>query len=117
MMSEETFICYCGEWRFTNAQFVVDEIRKDVCRDLPFYGELDGKRYCVLHYPQKSKADDFRPVFEARVGADNWDFRMVYFPECLQYENKEFRVNADFGHASFAEGASFKYCKFFTRFV
>lgn len=41
-MPEENFSCHCGEWRFRNAQFIVDDIRRDVCQDLPFYGELDG---------------------------------------------------------------------------
>lgn len=116
-LTQETFECYCGEWRFRNAYFVVDEIREHVCRDLPFYGELDGEKYCVLHYPDKSKASDFRRVFQTRTESNDWDFRMVYFPERLEYENQEFKTNADFGHATFAKPVSFKYCKFRAQFV
>jgi len=115
--AEEKFICHCGEWRFRNAHFVVDEIRKDVCRDLPFYAELEGKKYCVLHYPHVSKANDFRPVLQSRIDANDCDFRMVYFPEPLRYENQEFNTHADFGHATFAKEVSFKYCKFRAQFV
>jgi uncharacterized protein YjbI with pentapeptide repeats len=116
MSDEETFVCYCGDWRFKNAFFVIDDIRKDVCRDLPFYGEIDGKKYCVLHYPNKKKANDFKVVFQERIDNGSWDFRMVYFPESIEHESKEFHINADFAHATFAEGISFKYCKFFARF-
>lgn len=116
MSDEEIFVCYCGDWRFKNAYFVIADIRKDVCRDLPFYGEIDGKEYCVLHYPHKKKANDFKAVFQERIDNDSWDFRMVYFPESIEYENREFQINADFAHATFAERVSFKYCKFFARF-
>lgn len=116
MPVEGKFNCHCGNWRFRNAHFVIDEIREAVCRDLPFYGEIDGKEYCVLHYPQKTKAADFRRVFQERIENDNWDFRMVYFPELLQYENKEFQIAANFAHATFAEGLSLKYCKFYADF-
>jgi uncharacterized protein YjbI with pentapeptide repeats len=113
----EKFVCYCGDWRFRNAHFVVDEIREKVCRDLPFYGELEGKQYCVLHYPHVSKACDFKPVFDARVDEKTWDFRMVYFPEPFRYEKKEFTADADFGHAIFAKGLELKYCKLRARLV
>src|ERR1700687_2239964 len=113
----KNFVCYCGDWRFRNAHFVVDEIREKVCGDLPFYGELEGKQYCVLHYPHESKADDFKQVFDARVAEKTWDFRMVYFPEPFRDEKKEFTSEADFGLATFAKGLELKYCKFRARFV
>lgn len=116
MSDEKTFVCYCGDWRFKNAHFVVDDIRKDVCRDLPLYGEIDGKEYCVLHYPNDKKASDFKAVFQERVDNDCWDFRMVYFPELLEYESQEFQIKADFSHATFAQGISLKYCKFLAHF-
>ena len=40
---------------------------------------------------------------------------MVYFPEFIEYEEKEFHIDADFAHATFAEEISFKYCKFLAR--
>lgn len=78
MSEKEAFSCYCGDWPFRNAHFIVDDIRRDVCRELRFYGEIEGKKYCVLHYPHKSKADDFKRLFEQRMASDSWDFRMVY---------------------------------------
>src|SRR4028118_64244 len=116
MSDDEPFICYCGNWRFKNAFFVIDDIRKDVCRDLPFYGEIDGRKYCVLHYPNKSKANDFKAIFQERIDNDDWDFRMVFFPESIKYEKEEFPIDADFAHATFLKGISFKYCRFSARF-
>lgn len=115
--SEEKFKCYCGDWRFKNAFFVIDDVREKVCRDLPFYRELDNKQYCVFHYPSKDKFEDFEVIFQERLKEDVWDFRMVYFPKALTYQNEEFNKSADFGHAIFADGVSLKYCKFNERFV
>ncbi|MEZ5425141.1 MAG: pentapeptide repeat-containing protein [Pyrinomonadaceae bacterium] len=117
MSENENFKCFCGEWRFKNAFFVIDEVREKVCRDLPCYGEVDGKEYCVLHYPKKDKFEDFNDIFLERIEEDVWDFRIVYFPQKLNYEREEFSKNADFGHAIFADGISFKYCKFGGKFV
>jgi uncharacterized protein YjbI with pentapeptide repeats len=116
MDGKEKFICYCGDWRFRNAHFVIDDIRTDVCRELPLYGEIDGKQYCVLHYPHKDKAKDFEVVFQARIDSGKWDFRMVYFPQSILHESKEFQISANFSHAIFAEIVSFKHCKFSARF-
>lgn len=96
MDDEEEFKCYCGDWPYTNAHFIVDDIRTHVCADLPLYRELQGKQYCVLHYPHKNKASDFKKVFEERIDAELWDFRMAYFPEVLHFDKKEFTVAADF---------------------
>ena len=117
MLKNNKFQCHCGDWRFKNAFFVVDEVREKVCRDLLFYGEVDGKQYCVLHYPSKDKVEDFELVFQERIKEDSWDFRMVYFPKNLKYENEEFNKTADFGHATFADGIDARYCKFNASFV
>lgn len=111
--SQSTFKCHCADWKFKNAFFIVDEVREKVCRDLPFYAEKDGKRYCVLHYPDKEKAADFLPIYEARLKEDYWDFRMVFFPIWLKIEeNSELHKSVDFGHATFAERVNFKNNKF-----
>jgi uncharacterized protein YjbI with pentapeptide repeats len=115
MSETQKFTCYCGEWRFKNASFLKDEIREAVCRDLPFYAENDGKEYCVLHYPTKDKAGDFRPVLQERIDNGLWDFRMVYFPEVIEYDGRDFHVAVDFAHSTFAKGISFNRCTFYGR--
>jgi len=112
MNEKQPFKCHCGDWPFRNAHFIVDDIRKDVCRDLPFYGEIEGKKYCVLHYPHKSKAADFQKVLKERIAADLWDFRMAYFPQVFQLKNKTLAAAADFSHATFAEGVNLTHCQF-----
>ncbi len=110
------FKCHCGDWRFKNAFSEVDDIRDKVCRDLPFYGKQEGKEYCVLHFPEKDKVEDFEIVIKERLNEDIWDFRMVYFPKSLSYEREEFVKRANFNHATFADTVNFKWCKFRERF-
>src|SRR5262249_17464435 len=43
-----TFVCDCEEWMRT------------ACAGEGYYKEREGKRYCVLHYPSKEKAEDFQ---------------------------------------------------------
>ena len=116
MSETENFKCYCGEGRFKNSTYIIDEVREKVCRNLPFYGQIEDKQYCVLHYPSKVKVDDFEVVFQDRLLEDSWDFRMIYFPQKLIREKEDFNKNADFGHAIFADSVSFKYCNFVERF-
>lgn len=108
----EDFRCHCGDWRFKNGFFMVDEIRRDVCRNLPFYGGIDEKQYCVLHYPSIDKAEDFEIVYQQRSQEEIWDFRMVYFPKYIEHEREIFSKSANFSHATFANEVSFKYCEF-----
>jgi hypothetical protein len=48
------FICEC------------EEAYRSACEGLPFYQQHEAKRYCVLHYPSKEKADDFQIVFDEK---------------------------------------------------
>jgi hypothetical protein len=50
---------------------------REVCNNLPFYREHEGKRYYVLHLPAKDKPDDFRPVLQAKLDDKDYDFRGV----------------------------------------
>lgn len=99
--------------RFPDWHF--DRIRKDVCQDLPCYGEVAEKQYCVLHYPSKDKAEDFEKVFRQRIDEGKWDFRMAWFPIKLDFENETFTHHAQFSSATFAEGINFKNCVFEAR--
>lgn len=114
--SKDSFRCHCADSRFKNGHFIVDDVRKKVCRDLPFYRELDGKEYCVLHYPGQDKIDDFTSVFEERIQENEWDFGMVYFPKAILYENEEFHKNINFSHATFTERLIFQSCTFWGLF-
>lgn len=111
-----TFQCFCGDWRFKNAHFVIDEVRKEVCRDLPIFGAIDGREYCVLHFPEKGKQEAFNEVLRDRLTEDSWDFRMVYFPGELQLKGSELSADANFNHAIFSESVDFSSSKLCGRF-
>ena len=51
------------------------------CKDLPFYGEYDEKRYCVLHFPNEEKERDtqFEIALEKKLRDLDLDFSGVYF--------------------------------------
>ena len=106
------FVCHCADSKVRFPDWHFDEIRKDVCQDLPFYGEADGKQYCLLHYPSKDKVEDFQKVFQQRIDQGKWDFRMVWFPAKLDFENQTFTHHMQFSSATFAERVNFKECVF-----
>lgn len=92
---ETTFICDCG--RFA----------RSACVGEPFYGEYEGKRYCVLHFPGSSKIGSFDAVIERRIKANNFNFRGVWFPNNRSFSGFEFDAEADFSKAFFNKIADF----------
>ncbi len=92
----DSFECQCEE------QF------RSACRDLPFYGEAEGKRYCVLHFPGKEKETDgsFQEAVEKKLMAQDLNFSGVYFPSA-DFAGFEFEGEADFSRATFSERAVF----------
>jgi uncharacterized protein YjbI with pentapeptide repeats len=117
---KQNFVCHCADLESNFSFFDLQDIRKKVCQDLPFYGEIEGRDYCVLHYPGKDKVEEFEKVFQERIKADRWDFRTVYFPSKIEikFENrKEFHNDADFSYATFSESIILRYCKFYGRFI
>ena len=57
----DSFVCDCKSWVLS------------ACRGEPFYKELNGKRYCVFHYPGKEKADDFREAIKRKLEKKDYD--------------------------------------------
>ncbi len=100
----ENFLCHCGGNIWLAEKTC--SIRPKVCRDLPKYGEIDGKSYCVLHFPSAGKVADFIPVFAQRWEDENFDFRGVWFPCEINY-GEIFAKDVDFSHAIFAGNVEF----------
>ena len=94
------FVCECDE-RFRSA-----------CRSEIFYKEKDGKRYCVLHYPDKDKSKHFKEALERKLAAKNFNFRGVWFPDLVDFRNFEFTDFADFRAAIFNAHSYFSSAKF-----
>lgn len=93
--SESYFVCSGGEWR------------RSVCEGLPFYKEHENKRYCVLHYPGKEKAAEFKVALDKKLNERNFDFGGVWFPERISFGGFVFDADADFRDATFSADAEF----------
>jgi hypothetical protein len=95
LMTESLFVCECAEWMRT------------ACDGEPIYKEHKGKRYCVLHYPNKDKAADFESTFLKKLEARDFNFRGVWFPEEVDFLGFKFSTEAHFTGAIFRARANF----------
>lgn len=101
----ETFVCACESWM------------RDACVGEEFFKELEGARYCVLHYPGNDKARQFELAQKRKFDAQNFDFRGVWFSEpfglsgafCarVNFQGATFLKQAYFRNVEFAEHCSF----------
>lgn len=79
-----------------------------VCKELPFYKEHDGQRYCVLHYPGKEKLVAFWEALIRKLNAKDYNFRGVWFPNSPFFRDFTFSTPVIFAWATFSEGADFR---------
>ena len=87
---------------------------RSACEGPDFYGEHEGKQYCVLHFPGEEKKDDFRKVLERKLQLPQKDhnFSGAVFPDgTSDFRGVEFD-NADFKGAIFRGDASFREAQF-----
>jgi hypothetical protein len=89
------FVCSCNE------------VARLACEGLPFYKALEGKRYCVLHYPDKDKAVEFEEALKRKVNAGDFNFNEVWFPGRTSFNGFTFDAPVNFQSATFDEDASF----------
>ncbi len=78
--------------------------------DEPYYKEHNGRRYCVLHYPDAEKQEDFLRALENRLDESNvkyLSFVGVWFPDPVHLSGKSFTSLADFSHARFNSDVEF----------
>src|ERR1041384_2051999 len=92
---QSDFVCDCEEWV------------RSACAGEPFYRDLEGKRYCVLHFPSKEKSADFQQALQRKLESEDFDFRGVWFPDELSFRDYEFGTLADFRGATFSDWADF----------
>jgi hypothetical protein len=81
---------------------------RHACAGEAFYKEHEGKRYCVLHYPSEEKALDFKEALKRKLEAQDFNFRGVWFPDTIMFEEAVFEVMVDFSHATFHRDADFR---------
>jgi uncharacterized protein YjbI with pentapeptide repeats len=92
-------------------------LSRDACQGLDFYGEHEGKRYCMLHYPGEEKnKEDFLKVKKSKLDRQDYLFRGAVFPEgTSDFEGFEFDAvdaDANFVGAIFLGQARFTEAKF-----
>jgi len=82
----------------------------------PIYAELNGRKYCVLHYPEPSKTEDFLEALKPRFDESNenyLNFVGIWFPGNYFFDNYKFTSAADFTRARFSDSASFRHVEFY----
>jgi hypothetical protein len=100
-LPESGFVCRC------------EEKARSACRGESCYGEADGKKYCVLHFPGDGKTAEFK---KALLRKRNHDFRGVVFPKdpnVSNFSDVTFDTHANFSKATFPVAAYFNRAKFF----
>lgn len=109
----------------TETEFVCDYNKSffPACQGEPFFREHEGKRYCVLHYPDADKMEAFRVAFKQKLEAKDFNFEGVWFPEevsfrLIKFDNLAdftgaiFSADANFDRATFNESANFSFTRF-----
>lgn len=102
-------VCHCGDG-FNDFQRGL--LRKSVCRQLPVEYKLDGKSYCIFHFPSEEKKDDFALAFNEKIEQEDYLFNGTWFPQIVDFSGHTFNKWADFTGAKFNHEASFNDAKF-----
>lgn len=84
-----------------------DKSMRTACDGLPFFGKSGGKEFCVLHLPEKEKAADFEAAIQRKLADKDFNFRGVWFPREVTFENFVFEKRANFTDAEFTSTVKF----------
>ena len=84
----------------------------NACEGEDFFGEHEGKRYCVLHFPSIDKKDAFSLAINRKLESKDSNYKGVWFPDQAAFRDLEFEQKADFSSAVFNGRASFDGAKF-----
>lgn len=94
------FTCACQEWQ------------RSACAEAGFYKLHEGKQYCVIHYPNQEKLEDFTAELQNRVKNGNYDFSGAWFPSGTYFYKFHFKADANFSQARFTTFADFAEARF-----
>ena len=94
------FVCEC------------DPEARSACEGEPVYHELDGKQYCVLHYPADKDNAVFQAAVDRKLSNREYNFRGVWFPAEIRFSKAEFGTNVDFVDAVFNGTVGFRKANF-----
>jgi uncharacterized protein YjbI with pentapeptide repeats len=77
------------------------------CKGEPFFGEHEGKRYCVLHFPDAAKNDAFEIAVQRKLESKDFNYQGVWFPNGGRFSGLDIDKPVDFSFAVFNDRASF----------
>lgn len=60
--------------------YACESVKQSACAAEGFYKEIEGRQYCVLHYPSTDKIEDFNEAISRKLSAGDFNFRGVWFP-------------------------------------
>ena len=69
------------------------------CIGEPFFGEYEGKHYCVLHFPDADKKEAFDAAMEKKQKANDFNYQGVWFPTGYWFIKLEIPTSANFSYA------------------
>ena len=95
---ESNFVCDCKSEVISHPMIIQEML--SACAGQPFYGEHDGRRYCVLHYPSMEKKEDFDRVVQQKLDVADFNFAGVWFPDA-PFESLIFDADVNFSSAHF----------------
>ena len=81
---------------------------RQACMSLPFFRQVDDKRYCVLHCPITDKLTEFAAALDAKLVQRDDYFDSVWFPPNVDLSEREFSTEARFSNAVFAGDVFFR---------
>jgi hypothetical protein len=81
---------------------------RGACAGLPFFKEIGGKQYCVLHCGDRDKWDAFSAVLKAKLDAQDFDFGGVDFPRGVDLNGFVFTSKVSFRGAHIYGDANFE---------
>jgi len=88
-------------------EWAKDDIRNEVCRNLPIDFEYHNNFYCLMHYPDKIKTIKFVEELKRRISIEDYNLQGVYFPIGIYFNESEFKTSVNFRFAVFAQQAEF----------
>lgn len=90
-------------------EFVCDCLpsARTACESLPFFRQVEDKRYCALHCPTTEKQAQFAAVIEEKLAQRDYNFCGAWFPADVDFTGCEFPTDARFTGATFTGDALF----------
>jgi uncharacterized protein YjbI with pentapeptide repeats len=84
-----------------------EESMRIACKGEPFFGEYEGKHYCVFHFPDADKRQAFDIAVKRKIELKDFNFQGVWFSDGRWFSNLDIAEPVNFRFAVFNDRASF----------